>query len=128
MTNDPDILAGNKEDLEDFKKHFNIHDKKTLDTYFRQATKKESMMIVRRYASNSPRMDVIVVSYKMAAVKGGIREALKSRSYPNTGFVKAIHSDPHILFVFGELIPKHDGVQFQHPVPEKKKRKPFEPR
>lgn len=125
---DQDIKIGNNENLTEFKKHFNHHDQITLDGYYNISKKKSSMLIVRRIRSNDPQMQILVVPYKFAESKGGIRNAIKSRVFPHMGWIRAIPVDSKHLFVFGELITKHDGLAFSSPVQVGVKRKPFAPR
>ena len=125
---DSEIITGNAANFEDFKKHFLHHDKQTLDGYFRIAKKKQSMMIIRRLSRAAPQMQIIIVPYKLAEAKGGIREAIKSRFFPNTGWIRALAVDPKRLYVFGDLIPQNESDGFTKPIPVKVKRKPFQPR
>jgi len=126
--NDPNILIGNKENLEEFKKHFGPHDKKTLDFYYRMATKKQTIIIVRRLASNAPQMQIAVVPYKLLNSEKTVREVIKGKSFALMGWIQKLNVDPKRLFVFGELLPKNETDVFSKPVPIRlKKRKPFEP-
>lgn len=125
MKTEVEVILGNAEDLEDFKKHFRSHDRITLNGYYRQARKRQAMMVVRRPFSISPQMQLLVVPYSVADTKGGVLEAIKGKGFRFTGWVQSpsIHSNK--VFVFGELLPKNDGLDFKEPRPKSKKTKPI---
>ncbi len=125
MEKDENVIAGNLEDLQEFKKHFGPHDRRTLDVYAQHAWKKKAVMVVRRWAANAPQMQILTVGYKAVELCGGLRESLKKHRQPIFGWIKMIPVDPIKIFVFGELIPKNDGEGFTKPYPFAQKRKPF---
>ncbi len=122
MAIDPDIVIGNSQDLEDFKEHFRPNDRRTLDGYYRIAKKKGSLMVVRRPDLRAVQMQVLVVPYEIGKTTKGLREVLKGRVWRFTGFIQAIPIATKQLFVFGEMLPKHEGPQFKEANPKTNKR------
>lgn len=128
MMNDQDILVGNYEDLQAFKKHFSAHDRVTLESYFRIAKKKEAMLLIRRHSLTAPFMQLLIVPYKLAETTGGLREAIKIKQSRFSGFIQPLPVETKKLFVFGELLPKNDLDLFSSILRKSKKRLPFSPR
>jgi hypothetical protein len=121
------IFFGNEDNLKEFREHFSAHDKKTLDSYYRVAKKKESLMVVRRSPFEKKSMQIMIIPYKLAKEGSDLRKGLKGYGF-RTGWIKTLNVDTKKLFVFGDKVDKNETPEFKQPMKIGKKRKPFEQR
>lgn len=119
------IISGNYDDLQNFKKNFFGHDCKTLEQYFKIATNKNSVMIVRKTSSRDRFMQVVIVPFKNTENNEMLRKILNRGFFHFRGVIRAIQSSPSELFVFGKYIPKNTEGGFEKAIIQNKKVNPF---
>ncbi len=106
MMGEDQIIAGNDLDLEEFCNYLPLHDRRTVESYYRIAKVKKSVLVIRRPQTRSPQIQVLIVAYQIAAGDGGIIEALRGKQFHRSGWIQALPFSAQTIFVFGELLPQ----------------------